>query len=310
MLGLNAKLYYINLLIDNCDKHNEYNIANIVNEVNIANAVFFMESLGGKMTERIVESITSIFDKKGFGGASEYLIIVLFFLGAVSIIWLVKNQLKRKDNLTDEMFAVFKKSIEDHSKSMEKLNEGIISEIKAISESIKDGIDNMNTNSTRANEIIHSLLEKNNEKIITAMEEDKTLSLSEFEKQAKTYFEVMLLRTNNSINERIEKNNLIKLKNQLRGSETCCYLDGELASIAKKYLIEAKEDIKNLNFQYENMRAKVLSEYDRIINNMNIELCSIFDVKENYLKEELLSASRALIMKTLNLANSISFEDL
>ena len=262
------------------------------------------------MTEKIVDSVTSIFNNKGFGGASEYLIIVLFFLGSVSIIWLVKSQLKRKDNLTDEMFAVFKKSIEDHSKSMERLNEGIISEIKTISESIKDGIDNMNTNSIRANEIIHSLLEKNNEKIITAMEEDKTLSINEFEKQAKTYFEVMLLRTSNSINERIEKNNLVKLKNQLRGSETCCYLDGELASIAKKYLIEAKEDIKNLNFPYENMRSKVLLEYDRIINNMNIELCAIFDVNENYLKEELFGASRALIMKTLNLANSISFENL
>lgn len=262
------------------------------------------------MIDKTLENITSIFSSGGFNGAAQYIIIVLFFLGAMGIAWIIKGEFKRREELTDKMFSVFQENIKHHSDSVDSMNKGIIEEIKTISQSIKDGIENMNTNTTRANDMIYSLIEKNNEKIINVMEEDKTLSVSDFEYQSKIHFEIALLRTGNSINERIEKNNLVKLKNQLRGSETCCYLDGELASIAKKYSIEAKEKIKSLNFPYENMRGRVLLEYDRIINNMNISLCNIFDVKENYSKDDLLGASRALITKTLNLANSMSFEEL
>ena len=260
--------------------------------------------------EKVIEGITTIFTTGGFSSASQYVVVILFFLGALGAGMIIKNVLASREKLMDDMFALFKETLKTHSDSMDSINKGVIEEIKTISESIKDGIEKMNDNTSRANDIMYDLFEKNSEKLMTVMEDEKTLSSQEFEKQTKTYFEIALLRTNNSINERIEKNNLVKLKNQLRGTETCCYLDGELASIAKKYLIDTKIDIKTLNFPYENIKVKVLSEYDRIVNTMNIELCAIFDVKENYIKEDLFGASRALIMKTINLANSISFDNL
>ena len=160
------------------------------------------------------------------------------------------------------------------------------------------------------NSSLSEMIEKSNEKLILTIDEEKTMSLNEFQKQSKVLFEVGLRRINNSINERIEKNNLFKLKEGIIGTQECCYLDGELASVSKKHLIEIKEDIKSLQYHNETIKTRVLFEYDRIINSMNVSLCELFDVNDGYSKDYLYRAVRSLIEKTLNLANSLNYEDL
>ena len=263
----------------------------------------------------VIKNTTEIFNTQGFNSASQYIILIAVIVIGAAILWYFKKTVsssdeERKENnkLQDKIFEMFQESSNRQYGIAIEMNKSIIEEVKNISESIKDGIEGIKQMSIKSNEIIEALLEKNNEKIITTIGKDKTLSTKEFEIQAKGFFEIGLLRTNNSINERIEKNNLVKLKTRLRGSESCCYLDGELASIAKDNMNDSKNNIKALEFENTILRDKVIFEYDRIITQMNIELSTIFDVEDGYSKVDLFGETRALIKRTLNLSNAMEFE--
>lgn len=266
------------------------------------------------MTE-VIKTTTEIFNKQGFNSASQYIILISVIVIGAGMLWYFKKTINDTDKEREENNALQKKVLEMLEASSNRqyeavieINKSIIQEVKNISESIKEGIQSIKETSIKSNEMIEALLEKNNEKIITTIGKEKTLSTKEFEIQAKGFFEIGLLRTNNSINERIEKNNLVKLKTRLRGSESCCYLDGELASIAKDHMNDSKNNIKALEFENTILRDKIIFEYDKIITQMNIELSTIFDVEDGYSKVDLFGETRALIKRTLNLSNAMEFE--
>ena len=271
--------------------------------------------------DKIITNISTIFTSKGMDSASQYIILVSFVLGLFALGWyfryilasaekqreeerkLQKEERDENSRITNKVLEMFEQNSNRQYEAMIKINENIIEEVKNISNCIREGIDTMNDSITE-------MIEKSNEKLISTIDEEKTVSLSEFESQSKALIEICLRRINNSINERIEKNNLVKLKSGLRGSQECCYLDGELASITKKHWIDIKSKIKEINYQEEHTKLKIITEYDNTILNMNMSLCNIFDVEETYSKDDLYRAVRALVEHNLNIANAIDFGDI
>lgn len=271
--------------------------------------------------DKIITDIFTIFTSKGMDSASQYIILISFVLGLFALGWYFRHLLlsaekqreeerriqkeERDENtkITNKVLEMFEQNSNRQYEAMIKINENIIEEVKNISNCIRDGIDTMNDSLTE-------MIEKSNAKLISTIDEEKTMSLSEFESQSKSLVEICLRRINSSINERIEKNNLVKLKSGLRGSQECCYLDGELASITKKHWIDIKAEIRDKNYKEEHIKIKVIAEYDSIILKINMSLCDIFDVGDSYSKDDLYRAVRVLIEQNLNIANSIDFGEI
>lgn len=271
--------------------------------------------------DKIITDIFTIFTSKGMDSASQYIILVSFILGIFALGWYFRHLLvsaekqrgeekeiqakEREENskITNKVLEMFEQNSNRQYEAMIKINESIIEEVKNISNCIKDGIDAMNGSITE-------MIEKSNEKLISTIDDEKTVSLSGFEKQSKALIEICLRRINNSINERIEKNNLVKLKSGLRGSQECCYLDGELASITKKHWIDTKAEIKDIKYKEEHIKTRVVAEYDAVILKMNLSICEIFDVNDSYSKDELYRAVRALVEQNLNITNAIDFREI
>ena len=261
--------------------------------------------------EKTLNNVNEIYASQGFGsGASGYIVIltaVLFILGSFFII---KRNQKKSEELQDKLFVLFEQSVAKNNDEVKTLNSSMLEEIKNITLTIRDGMESMTTNVGKSSEAMYALIENNNDRLVEVINSEKKITLLDFEKQCKVLMELSLLRMYESFNSRLEKNDLVKLKCDLIGSETECHKDSEIFSIIRKFGLECKTDIKNLNFNNEVIKNKVFDKYSMYLNELNIKVCDTFDVDVGYCKDLTGRAVRNVVFSTLNGINDLNFDNL
>ena len=251
------------------------------------------------------------YNTNGFGsGASGFIVIIiaLIFIGLAG--YIIKRNQKKSEDLQEKLLKLFEESVNNNNKEMKELNTNMIDEIKNITLVIKESMETMNINTTKSNEMIYSIIESGNDRIVDIINSEKQITLSDFEKQCKVLMELSLLRVYESLTSRLEKNDLVKLKCDLIGTEIQCHKDSEIFSIIRKFALECKSDMKGLNYSNDTIKTKVFDKYSEYLNDLNEKMCGVFDVNEGYSKELVGRTLRNTLFSTLNTINDLSFDKL
>lgn len=251
------------------------------------------------------------YNTNGFGsGASGLLVILTAILFVLGSLWIMKRNQKKAEETQDKLFNLFEQTVKNNNEEAKALNSDMIEEIKNITLIIKESMETMNINTTKSSEMIYSIIESGNERLVDVINSEKQITLPDFEKQCKVLMELSLLRMYESFNSRLEKNDLVKLKCDLIGTETECHKNSEIYSIIRKFGLECKADMKSLNFNNEIVKTKAFEKYTFHLNELNIKMCEIFNVVEGYSKELVSRSLRNTIFSTLNSINDLNFENL
>lgn len=268
------------------------------------------------MTTTILSEATNQYNKGGINSAGGYILVVIGVLFVVGTIFYVKKNMKINekniDNLNkeretekkeskelqDKLFKMFEESINRQYTEMSTMNKEIINEVKSISDSIRDGMNGIVENNLKANEMLYAVIESSNDKVLNAIEERKCLRVEDYEKQVKLLNENHLFKLKDSLESRISRNNLVELKDVIAQE-----IDGMIENMA----CEFKESIKDIKYPNEAIITKFHVKYDSIIVDFKSDIIKLFDVKDNYNKDNLLRAVKSDVYKCINKISILNF---
>ena len=180
-------------------------------------------------------------------------------IAVLGVIWYIKRSQNRLDYMMTEknnenlalqnkLIELFENSLKSQSENLTAINTQMLNSLKEISEEVRDGINYLNSKSVELND-----------KFIGCLNE-RELTQEEFEKQVKCQLELNMLRLFNALCDRISENNLVTLKATLVGDESQKYSNGQLAGIIKKSAVDAKNALKDLNYNNVKVKNKTFEE--------------------------------------------------
>lgn len=260
----------------------------------------------------ILKEATEQYNKGGLNSAGGYVLVIMGLLLLAGIVWYVKRNSRiteenmkqeRKENkeLQDKLFKMFEESINRQYNEMSTMNKEIISEVKTISDSIKNGMTNIIENNLKANEMLYAVIESSNDKILTVIDEKKSVRIEDYEKQVKLINENNLYKLKDSLETRIMKNNLFELKTVIAE---------EIDSMIENMVCKFKDEIKDINYPNDTVIHKFNTKYDSIIKTFKSEIITLFDVQDKYNKDNLLRSVKSDIYKVINKINILNLNNL
>ena len=268
------------------------------------------------------------YNANGFGnGASGYLIILLAACTiGLTVMYIIKSMRNRdiekqnSSNLQNELLKMFQSTSTKQYEEMYKMNEQIIDEIKEISQKVQIGIDKMVETNLNTTKIVYDIIESSSEKTISKINSEKELGDRDYEEHIKLLLEVSMLKLHRYLLERIEKNSLLRYKNEICGTEACNFEDGELYSELSKTHISFKEktELSESEYTNEKRKQKILEFVKSKIYDLTIPLCKLFTVGDMYdnpdtreiHKKDMKKALSILIDKRINDVEEKDFSDL
>ena len=281
--------------------------------------------MNGTTLTAIQTELVKEYQARGFESASALLIIIIasLFIGIFSIIVykMIKNtEITRKEttnNLSEErkqnrellekMMGIFEASSNNQTRAVIDMNEKLVAQMKEISEKQTKTIESFNSSI----EGMYNIIDLHSSRTIETINSDKMLSLDEFEKMTKTIMENTILFIRGDLESRVQKNDLFKLKQEICGSEVCCYENSEVYSIIRNRTMIGRNKIRELKFNNEALKEKLFQRTDGLIKEVTRELCLTFDVvDENYIKASLFRAVTNISYKMINKINEIDFKAL
>lgn len=287
-----------------------------------------MNNITTTILQDTAKNINKEYSQNGFGnGASGYIVIVLCVCAiTIAIYYIIKSIKKSAEdretskNIQNELLTMFQNTSTKQYEEMYKMNENIIAEIKEISQKVQVGIDKMVETNLNTTKIMYDMIESSSEKTISKINAEKELGDRDYEEHIKLLFEVSMLKLHRSLLERIEKNSLLRYKNEICGTEQCNFEDGELYSELSKTHISFREktDLSESEYTNEKRKQKILEFVKSKIYDLIIPLCKLFCVGDMYdnpetreiHKKDMKKALSILIDKRINDVEEKDFSDL
>ena len=271
-------------------------------------------------TANIVKEATNQYNQGGINQAGGYILVVFFILIMFGILWYIKKTIKdnkehidkinqereedRKDNnkLQDKLLKMFEENMRKQYDEMSEMNKNIIVEVKNISDSIKDGIAVMVENQTKSSEMIYTIIESSNDRVLEIINKNKNLTTEEFENFVKLYNRLGFLELKESIDIRIERNNLVENKEIVKE---------EIGQFSDKMQNEFKERCDKLSCCNNSIEIKIIKKYESIKDACVSEIFEIFNtVQEGYSKQALFRSIKNEIYKAINKFSKIDFNEI